>query len=138
MSEYPKVSDELIKAILNEEVEEEVFSAQKNVTVARIALESGTVPGGYIGVIMGFACNFDASTTYYLKVAEKDRYANGLTAAGLSDIAVGAGVGDEVALLETLDENVKWELGATRVAGAAVQNYRLRIRYYKKESALVG
>lgn len=138
MSEYPNISDELLKAVLDEEVDERLYAAQKNVGVALTDLETDTVPGGYVGVVMGLACNFDASTTFYLKVAEKDRYENGLTAAGLSDIAVGAGVGGEVFLGEFVDENKVWKLQGIRVAGAAVQNYRLRVRYYKKGSKLVG
>ena len=138
MSEYPELSDELLKAIKDEEVEEEVFAAQKNIGTTATELEKDTVPGGYVGVIMGLACNFDASTTFYIKVAKKDRYENGLMAAGLSDVAVGSGVGREVFLGEFVDEGKEWVLEGVRTAGAAVQNYRLRVRYYKKGSSLVG
>lgn len=139
MSEYPNVTDELLKAIINEEVNEVIYSAQKEVGAGPTLtdLESDTVSSGYIGVIMGLAVNFDASTTYYIEVAGKQRYENGLTAAGLADIAVGAGVGDEIFLGEVVDEGKEWKLQAVRTAGALDQNYRLRVRYYKKDSSLV-
>ena len=136
MSEYPNVTDELLKGIILEEVDERLFSAQREVGADLTDLESDTVPSGYIGVIMGLAVNFDASTTYFIKVSDKDRYENGLTAAGLTDIAVGSGVGDEVFLGEFVEEGKEWKLQGRRTAGAADQNYRLRVRYYKKDSSL--
>jgi len=131
------VSDELVRAVVKEEVDERIYSAQKTVNVASTDLETDTVPTGYVGVIMELAVNFDASTTYYLKVADKDRWENGLMAAGLSDVAVGNGVGLPVDVLEFVDEGKKWVLQAKRVAGALAQNYRLRVRYYAKASKLV-
>jgi len=132
------VTDELIKAVVKEEVDEHIYSAQKTVNVALTDLETDTVPSGYVGVVMGLAVNFDASTTYYLKVAEKDRYENGLMAAGLSSVAVGSGVGTENLLLEFVDEGKKWILQAKRTAGALAQNYQLRVRYYKKGAKIIG
>lgn len=139
MAGYPNISDELLKAILQGdevEVDERLYAAQKTVQTALTDLETGTVPGGYIGIIMGLATNFDGTATFYLKVAEKDRWENGLMALALSKIAVGAGVDDEVAVLEYVGEGKEWKLQAKMPGGAAVQNYRLRVRYYKIDSKL--
>ncbi|MCJ7759905.1 hypothetical protein MUP59_02025 [Candidatus Bathyarchaeota archaeon] len=132
------ISDDILKGIMSEDVDEHIYAAQKVVPVAVGDLETDTVPGGYVGVIMGLAVNFDASTTYFLKVADKDRWENGIGASGLSSVAVGNGVGSEVPVLEFVDDGKKWQFQGRRVAGALAQNYMLRVRYYKKGSKLVG
>lgn len=125
------IDEALIKRILKEEVEEEVYAG---VTAALGAtatdIVAGEVESGKIGIIVSLAIQRVANILWYPTVNGKvpGVYSNGLYAEGLASTANGVDV--EIPLLIIVPEKQKWALRARATAGGPTSNYRLRVRKY--------
>ena len=123
---------ELLKEILSEEVEEEVYAGVETTSTTYKKVASGTIPDGYEGVVMGVAVSFSETIDAFLKKKGKHVYSDGLNCAALTNIAQTAGVGDEVPLLVKIGEKESWEFGFKATAATPKVNWRLRVRHFKK------
>lgn len=124
------VEKELLKEIIDQTVDEEVYAGTLTTTVAYKKAKGGTIPDGYEGIVVSVAVSYLAALDLYLKRADKHVYADGLPTLALSKIAQTAGIDDEVPLLVKFGEKVAWELGFAGAIGSV--NWRLRIRLFKK------
>ena len=126
------VEKELLKEILDQTVEEEVYAGVETTSTTYAAVVKGTIPDGYEGIVMGLAVSYDETIDAFLKKKDKHVYTDGLNCAALTNTAQSAGVGDEVPLLVKIGEKVAWELGFKATAGTPKVNWRIRIRLFKK------
>lgn len=119
-----------VKNYIAEEVEEELYSGSNTVaatTTTPMKVAEGKVPSEYEGVAVGIACTQDVNSAAFLKIADKQYYANGLNTAGLG------GLTEETLLLVKIGEKVGWELGFTNLSGSDITiNWRIRIRLFRK------
>ena len=123
---------ELLKEILSQDIEEEVYAGVETTSTTYAKVASGTIPDGYEGIVMGIAVSFSETVDAYLKRKGKHVYADGLRCAALTDIAQTAGVGDEVPLLVKIGEKEEWEFGFKATAATPKVNWRIRVRHFKK------
>lgn len=108
----------------NEDIIEDVFADVFTTAVAIVTAVKDTCPAGYQGVVVSLGCEKVASVKAYLKVADKQRFANGLMTEGFP------ADNRDVEIMEPIAEKEVWELQF----GGAVDTiqYRLRVRYFRK------
>ena len=123
---------ELLKEIISEDVEEEVYAGIKTTSTTYAKVASGTIPDGFEGIVMGIAVSFSETIDAFLKKKGKHVYTDGLSCAALTKIAQSAGVGDEVPLLVKIGEKESWEFGFKATAATPKVNWRIRVRHFKK------
>jgi hypothetical protein len=121
-----------VKNYLEEEVVEEVHADTVSIpanTTTPSKVESGTIRQGYKAVAVSVAVTRDANCYFWLKVAGKQVYSNGLNCAG---IGAGANLENETLLLVPIEEGGDWEIGFTNKSASAVTlSYRFRLRLFK-------
>ena len=131
-----QVSDEIIQKVIDEKVEELLYADNEATSTTYKKVQEGTVPDGYIGVIMAVAVSSAKTVILYVERDEKQYYENGLNCGGLSYVPETGtdqlGVGDEVPLLIRIKERGKWALGFKATAATPTVSWRLRVRHYKK------
>jgi len=119
-----------VKSYVEETVEEELYAGSTTVpatTTTPLKVASGKIRDGFDGVVVSIAITQNAVCSFFLKIKEKQYYADGLNSAALG------GLSDETLLLVKIAEGVAWEIGLTNTSGAnIVQNWRFRIRLFKK------
>ena len=126
------VEKELLKEILSQDVEEEVYAGTATTSTSYAKVANGVIPDGYEGIVMGIAVSFDETIDAFLKKKGKQVYDDGLRCAALTNVAQSAGVGDEVPLLVKLGTKDEWEFGFKATAGTPKVNWRIRVRHFKK------
>ena len=137
MSEQGIFGGRLIDRIKDEEVEEYLYADNEATSTTYAKVQEGTVPDGYIGVIIALAVSSVDTLIAYIERDEKQYYENGLNCGGLSSIpeAKGTdleGVDNEVPLLIRIKEKGKWALGFKATAATPQVSWRLRVRHFKK------
>ena len=136
MSEQGMFSGRIIDRVINKEIEEKLYADNDQVTTSYAKVQEGTIPDGYIGVIVSLAVSSDDSVLAYIERDEKQYYENGLNCGGMSHVPETGtdqfGVGDEIPLLIRIKERGKWALGFRSTSGTPVVSWRLRVRHIKK------
>jgi len=139
-----EITEELIKSIMSgdygsPDVEEMLYADREATSTTLAAVQEGTVPDGYEGMIVSVAVSKETNQriTLYLKRDGKQYYDNGLRCAGLSKVldtgvAVDSGVDGEVFLGIRIKEKGKWELGFKASGGTPSVCWRLRVRHFRK------
>ena len=126
------INKDRLKEYVDETIMEEVYADVDTIpagTTSPKDVQTGTVPEGYDGVIMGLAATQDADTYAWIKRAGKQVFSD-----GLSTQALGGITNEETPLMVKLESRQSWALGFTNNAGSDKTVYwRLRIRYIKKQ-----
>ena len=119
-----------VRNYIAQAVEEELHAGSTIVpanTTTPLKLAEGKLPTGCEGVAVGVAVTQNAVSAFFLKIAEKQHYANGLNTAGLG------GLTEETLLLVKIPQGKSWEIGLTNTSGANItQAWRFRVRLFKK------
>lgn len=130
-----QASDEIIQKVIDEKVDELIYADNEATSITYAKVQEGTVPSGYVGVIMGVAVSSVKTLIMYIERDEKQYYENGLNCGGMSHVPEAGtdqlGVGNEIPLLIRIKEKGKWALGFKATAATPSVSWRLRIRHYK-------
>jgi len=120
-----------VKNYVTGEVEEKLYASSNTIakgTITPYTVLKDSIPEGYDAVAVSVACSQDSEVSFYLKVAGKQVYANGLNTAGL------AGLTEETLLLVKIPEKKEFEVGFTNINSTTDKtvNWRFRVRLFKK------
>lgn len=118
------------KNYVTEVVEEELYAGSNTIplnSASPVKVGEGRIPDGFDGVAIGIGCTQSASCSFFLKIADKQFYPNGLNTGGLG------GLSDETLLLVKIGEKVSWEIGLTNISGGnIVLAWRFRVRLFRR------
>jgi hypothetical protein len=120
-----------VKNYVTGEVEEKLYAGSSTIaksTTTPASVLKDSVPAGYDAVAVSVACSQDSDVSFWLKIAGKQVYDNGLNTAGL------AGLTEETLLLVKIDEKKDFEVGFTNVNSTTDKtvNWRFRVRLFRK------
>jgi hypothetical protein len=119
-----------VKNYITEEVEERLYADTVTIpanSTAPVKAAGDSIPAGMDGVAVSVACTQNSNSSFYLKIAGKQHYPNGLNTAGL------AGLTDETLLLVPMKERQEWEVGFTNKSASDITiSFRFRVRLFRR------